>query len=143
MAHLIGIGGVFLFAQDAKGLAAWYAKHLGFELTYMVEPDQTETYYQELYYRDLHDPELKLHTVFAIMAAKQPLAPVRNQAMINYRVDDLEAFVRQLQAAGIATDPIRSGPDAEGQGKFTHLLDPEGNRIELWQHLEERAPETP
>jgi predicted enzyme related to lactoylglutathione lyase len=101
----------------------------------MVEEDQSSTYFQELYYRDLNDPDKKLHTVFAIIPARQEISEIRNQAMVNYRVDDLDAFVKQLNDAGIATDPIEIWADGEGKGKFTHLYDPEGNRIELWQHI--------
>ncbi len=136
MAKIIGIGGVFIFAQNTELLAAWYTRHLGFSLERIVEEDQFSTYYQELYYRDQNDADKKLHTVFAIMPARQELSQVRNQAMINYRVDDLEAFVRQLDDSGIATDPIHLAADGEGNGKFTHLYDPEGNRIELWEHID-------
>jgi catechol 2,3-dioxygenase-like lactoylglutathione lyase family enzyme len=136
MPNIIGIGGVFLFAHDTERLAAWYTDHLGFALERMVAADQTVTYYQELYYRDLHDPNKKLHTVFAIMPTNQVLGEYRNQAMINYRVDDLDAFVQRLNDACIPTDPIHIGLDAEGQGKFTHLFDPERNRIELWEHID-------
>src|SRR5512133_489646 len=136
MPKIIGIGGVFIFAANTDLLADWYTLHLGFSFDQIVENDQSVTYYQELYYRNLNDPDKKLHTVFAIMPAKQELSVPRNQTMINYQVDDLEAFVKQLHNAGITTDPIHIGPDAEGDGKFTHLRDPEGNRIELWQHIE-------
>ena len=136
MPGIIGIGGVFIFATNTELLAGWYSRHLGFSLDRIVEDDQSVTYYQELYYRSLDDPDKKLHTVFAIMPAKQALGAPRNQAMINYRVGDLEAFVKELRDAGIETDPIHTGQDAEGVGKFTHLYDPEGNRIELWQHVD-------
>ena len=136
MPKIIGIGGVFLFANDTERVAEWYTRHLGFSLERMVEADQSVTYYQELYYRDLGEPDKKLHTVFAIMPAKQALSALRNQAMINYCVDDLDAFVKRLNDAGVMTDPIHIGVDAEGKGRFTHLADPEGNRIELWQHID-------
>ena len=137
MPKIVGIGGVFIYASNTEALADWYSRHLGFSLDRIVEDDQSVTYCQELYYRSLNDPQKKLHTVFEIMPAKQLLSTPRNQAMINYQVDDLEAFVKRLLDAGIATDPIHVGPDAEGMGKFTHLYDPEGNRIELWQHIDE------
>jgi glyoxylase I family protein len=139
MPRVIGIGGVFIFANDAEELAGWYSRHLGFSLARTVEEDGTEAFYQELYYRDFAEPAFKLHTVFAIMSARDELRVSRDQAMINYRVDDLEAFVNQLANAGIQSDPINQGPDAEGEGKFTHLRDPEGNRIELWEHIDERT----
>ena len=135
MPKIIGIGGVFLFARDTGLLADWYTRHLGFSLERMVEDDQSVTYYQELYYRNLDDPEMKLHTVFAIMPAREELSATRDQAMINYRVDDLGAFVERLHEAGVETGPVHIAMDGEGRGKFTRLSDPEGNRIELWEHL--------
>lgn len=136
MPNLIGIGGVFIFAQNTELLAAWYARHLGFELSPLGGDDQAVTYYQELGYRELHDPRITRQMVFAIMPAREELSPIRNQAMINHRVHDLDALVAQLNAAGVATEPIRIEPDGMGQGKFTHCCDPEGNCIELWQHLD-------
>lgn len=135
MPKLIGIGGVFLFAQRTELLATWYQRHLGFAFEQIVRDDQSPTYYQELYYRDLLDSDQKRHTVFAIMPATHELSVPRNQTMINYQVDDLETLVHQLNSAGIACEPIQILRDAEGRGKFTHLSDPEGNRIELWEHL--------
>lgn len=55
--------------------------------------------------------------------------------MINYRVDDLNAVVAQLRGAGVPTGEVTTERDAEGFGKFARLSDPEGNPIELWQHL--------
>ncbi len=83
--------------------------------------------------RSLARPRRKVHTVLAIMPTQKPLGRTRHQAMLNYRVDDLSAFVRALRRKGVPVDPITEGPDGEGNGKFTHLKDPEGNRIELWE----------
>ena len=55
--------------------------------------------------------------------------------IINYRVDDLAAVVASLQEGGVEVSAIQVGPDAEGEGKFARLRDPEGHRIELWEHL--------
>ena len=52
------------------------------------------------------------------------------QAMVNFRVDDLDAFLAQLAEAGVRIDPTR---DAAPYGKFAWIWDPEGNRVELWQ----------
>lgn len=104
------------------------------DLKYLGE----KVYYIELYYRSLSKPKKKLHTVFAIMPPEAQQLPkrlsrLRNQTMVNYRFDDLEEFVEELKRKQIAIDPILEGPDAKGIGKFTHLSDPEGNRIELWE----------
>lgn len=137
MANIVGIGGVFLFSRDPDSLAGWYQHHLGFSLRRLVEADQSITYYQELYYRDIDAPDKKLHTVFAIMTEKSEISKQRNQAMINYRVDDLDAFVERLHSEGVSTEAVQVLEDAEGKGKFTHLFDLDGNRIELWQHIDQ------
>ncbi len=136
MAKLIGIGGVFLFANDPELLGNWYNKYFDFSLSPLTEDDGSITYYQELYYRDFQDPGKKLHIVYAIMSAKHELVAPKNQFMVNYQVDDLDEFVKRFHEAGIPIDTIRIMADAEGKGKFTHLYDPEGNRIELWQHID-------
>ena len=136
MARLIGIGGVFLFADDTERLAQWYRTHLGLDLVRMDEPGVRPTFYVELYHRDLDEVEVRRHIVFAIMPPDGTLTTPRNQAMINYRVDDLDGFVEALTAAGVECERPHELPDAEGVGRFVHLHDPEGNRIELWQHIE-------
>ena len=129
MAKIRGLGGVFIFSSNPRKLASWYRRILGIPLKYLGE----KVYYIEVYYRSLSRPGKKLHTVLAIMPAQGKLDSKRNQSMINYRVDDLESFVRGLEKRRVKVDPISEGPDAEGFGKFTHLKDPEGNQIELWQ----------
>jgi catechol 2,3-dioxygenase-like lactoylglutathione lyase family enzyme len=122
------IGGVFLLSRYPAKLADWYRRHLGWELAYL--PD--EGYFTELYFREHDRPEQAQHLVFAIM----PGDPGEGEGhIVNYRVDDIDAVVASLRADGIETSEITVGPDAEGQGKFTRLRDPEGHRIELWQHL--------
>jgi glyoxylase I family protein len=135
MPRVIGIGGVFLFARDTGLLADWYTRHFGFPLERIVEDNGSVTFYQELFYRDLEDPQVKRHTVFAIMPSKEDLDVLKNQAMINYRVEDLEGLVKQLNEAGVETAPVSLELDGEGHGKFTRLSDPEGNPIELWEHI--------
>jgi len=125
------IGGVFLLARDPGALAAWYREHLGWQFQVMQED---ETRYVELYYRDIGRPDTPQHLVYAIMPG-EPGEPGRGH-IINYRVDDIEAIARSLHRSGVDTTPITTGPDADGTGKFLRLQDPEGHRLELWQHLE-------
>ncbi len=124
-----GIGGVFLYADDADRLAAWYRTELGIPL----KPLAGGIHYVEIYYRSLARPSKRLHTVFAVFPADRRLGSRRDQSMVNYRVNDLVGFVRRLRRRGVRVDRIHRGPDAEGIGRFTHLRDPEGNRIELWE----------
>jgi glyoxylase I family protein len=124
------IGGVFLLSRDPGALADWYQRHLGWQLRYLSEDD---TYYLELYYRETDRPESSQHLVYAIMPGN-PGEPGTGH-VVNYRVDDVDAIVASLRSAGVETIEVSVGPDAEGQGRFARLQDPEGHRIELWQHL--------
>jgi catechol 2,3-dioxygenase-like lactoylglutathione lyase family enzyme len=132
------IGGVFLLARDPRALAEWYARHLGWHLSF--SDDDENAYYVELYYLEVDHPERRQHLVYAIMPG-DPGEPGRGH-IVNYRVDDVEAIVASLHAAGVETSAVSVGPDAEGQGKFVRLEDPEGHRIELWQHLDGQATRT-
>lgn len=124
------IGGVFLLSRDPKALAEWYRRHLGWELALLPG----EGYYIELYFREHDRPEQSQHLVFAIMPGDP--GPPGTGHVINYRVGDIEAVVASLHERGIETTEITVGDDAEGQGKFARLEDPEGHRIELWEHLD-------
>ncbi len=97
-----GIGGVFIYSNNPKKLAEWYVQHFGIDLK--IEGG-LDAYYTAIWYRDINNPERKLHTVFAIMPASESLGANRKETMINYRVDDLEALVKQLKTDGIAVDP--------------------------------------
>jgi predicted enzyme related to lactoylglutathione lyase len=128
MARVTGIGGIFLRAHDPKSLSAWYAKHLGIQLadyggaTFLWTdeiPATTGMTTWSLF------PENSKH--FGPGNEKGP-----QQAMINYRVDNLEELLAQLAAENIPIDPDRQSAD---YGHFAWITDPEGNRIELWQPL--------
>ncbi len=133
MGRALMIGGVFLLARDPGALADWYQRHLGRELQHFPDED---TYYIELYYREPDRPERPQHLVYAIMPGDPGESGQGH--IVNYRVDDIEAIVASLQHAEVVTSAVTVGPDAKGQGKFVRLQDPEGHRIELWQHLEDR-----
>ncbi len=127
MIKVNGIGGVFIYANDPKMLADWYAAHLGIEF----EHNEAGTNYWMVFsYRDDNDPSKRASTVFAINAAKKKLGTERGECMINYRVDDLQGFIEQLKARGVSVEPVED--DGEN-GWFTWITDPEGNRIELYQ----------
>jgi catechol 2,3-dioxygenase-like lactoylglutathione lyase family enzyme len=124
------IGGVFLLARDPARLAEWYRCHLGWELRHLPEE---EAHFIELYYTADDESEPRQHLVYAIMRG-DPGAPDSGH-IVNYRVDDVEAIVTRLHNEGVETSQVTVGSDAEGKGKFVRLLDPEGHRIELWEHL--------
>jgi predicted enzyme related to lactoylglutathione lyase len=123
-----GIGGVFISANDAKALSNWYAHHFGLKLeTY----EDGKVYGTEFKYRRLSDSSKVDSTVFSITQSKAVLPAERNQAVVNYRVRDLPAFLVQLRAEGIE---IEKTEDFD-YGRFAWIRDPEGNRIELYQPL--------
>ena len=123
-----GIGGVFIYANDAKALSNWYAHHFGLRLeTY----EDGKVYGTEFKYRRLGDSSQVDSTVFSISQSKTNLPAERRECVINYRVKDLQGFLDQLKADGIA---IERTEDFD-YGRFAWIKDPEGNRIELYQPL--------
>ncbi len=123
MARVTGIGGVFLKARDPKALTAWYVEHLG------LHKDETGITFR---WSDEIPPATGM-TAWSLFAENTRYFGEGSQtAMINYRVDDLDALLKQLEAAGVWIDPKRDDYDF---GRFAWIKDPEGNRIELWQPL--------
>jgi len=123
-----GIGGVFIYANDAKALSNWYAHHFGFRLeTY----EDGKVYGTEFKYRRLGDSSQVDSTVFSISQSPTNLPAERRECVINYRVRDLRGFIDQLKADGIT---IEKTEDFD-YGRFAQIRDPEGNRIELYEPL--------
>lgn len=125
MARVTGIGGVFFKSTgDHKKLAAWYATHLGLRLedwggAILKWPEDT-------------GPDRGL-TVWSTAAADTRwFQPSAASFMINYRVDSLDGLLAQLKASGI--EPVK-GPDTDFNGKFAWILDPDGNKVELWEPM--------
>src|SRR5207244_13540555 len=96
-----GIGGVFIYANDAKALSNWYAHHFGLRLeTY----EDGKVYGTEFKYRRLADSSQVDSTVFSISQSKTNLRAERRECVINYPVKDLQGFLDQLKADGIAIE---------------------------------------
>jgi predicted enzyme related to lactoylglutathione lyase len=125
MAKVTGIGGVFLKCKgDSDALAAWYATHLGMPL---------ETWGGAILRWPDDKADDKGLTVWSLAGKdSQWFSPSESAFMINYRVDDLDALLAQLQAAGIA---VVGGPDKAENGKFAWIMDPDGNKVELWEPM--------
>lgn len=123
MAKVTGIGGVFFLAKG-KGseLAAWYSKHLGIDLAD----------FGGAMFSWAQDPKPDGgHTVWMVADNESEwFKPSASRLMINYRVDDLDGMIQQLKAGGVA---IHKGPDDTDHGRFAWIIDPDGNKVELWQ----------
>lgn len=125
MAKVTGIGGVFFKSTgDEKQLAQWYAKNLGINL----EPWGGAV---------LKWPEDKSEdeglTVWTVAAKDSTwFSPSGASFMINYRVDDLDALLAILRGNGVN---VLSGPELAENGKFAWILDPDGNKVELWEPM--------
>jgi predicted enzyme related to lactoylglutathione lyase len=113
--HVAGIGGYFIRAADPAALSAWYRDHLGLDIDangmWHAEPGPT---------------------VFAAFPSDSDYFGSRDQrTMLNLRVRDLDAMLEQVRASGVAV--VEPPQDMDGVGRFGWVIDPEGNRIELWQ----------
>jgi predicted enzyme related to lactoylglutathione lyase len=118
MARVTGIGGVFIRAKDPDALRQWYATHLGLDF----DPSGSVLMVRH------QENDAAIWNSFAQDTGY--FGPGTQQVMMNYRVDDLDALVVARGAAGIAQ--VKQGETSEF-GQFAWIVDPEGNRIELWQ----------
>jgi predicted enzyme related to lactoylglutathione lyase len=126
MAKITGIGGVFFKSRnDNAALAAWYQKHLGVPLE--------ESFGGAILRWPDDKAEDKGLTVWHIAEKEsQWFSPSDSAFMINYRVDNLDEMVAQLRAAGVE---IIGGPESHENGKFAWIMDPDGNKVELWEPM--------
>jgi len=123
MRRATGIGGIFFHAKDPATLRAWYKTHLGID----VEDWGGAAFI----WADSSGNPIKGTTVWSIGAADgDHFAPSKSAFMINYRVDDLAALLEALRAEGCN---VLEKTDDTDYGKFGWVIDPEGNKVELWQ----------
>ena len=125
-----GIGGVFFRAKDPEALTAWYAEHLGLE----PEPDGHVVLYWDS--DELSGPPGA--TVWAPFPADTTYFGTDSPYMVNYLVDDLDATVERLRAAGAPVEDVQD----LGYGRFAWATDPEGNRFEMWEPAAQSGAET-
>jgi len=123
MARITGIGGVFFKSKiDSAALAAWYQKHLGLKL---------EDFGGAILKWPEDRAEDKGMTVWHVAEKEsQWFSPSDSSFMINYRVDNLAELLQQLKAGEVA---IVGGPESHENGKFAWIMDPDGNKVELWE----------
>lgn len=118
--HVTGVGGVFFKAKDPKALAAWYRDVLGV-------PVESWGGAAMHYDAPKHPPVLAWN---AFPANTKYFEPSTSGWMINYAVDDMDAMLARLKAKDVK---IIKRDDSDPNGRFAWILDPEGNKIELWE----------
>ncbi len=123
MKRVTGIGGIFFKSKDPKALGAWYKKHLGIPV---------QTWGGAAFRWDGPDnPQGTGTTAWSLFPADtNHFAPSAASFMVNYRVEDLTALLSTLRAEGVQ---VEDKVDESEYGKFGWVIDPEGNKIELWQ----------
>jgi predicted enzyme related to lactoylglutathione lyase len=126
MKRVTGIGGIFFKTKDPKKTKDWYQKHLGL---------QTDEYGTSFEWRHAEEPKKKGYTAWSPFDDKTNYFGESGQEfMVNYRVENLEELVKQLIEEGVKiADEIATYE----YGKFVHIEDPNGHRIELWEPIDE------
>jgi predicted enzyme related to lactoylglutathione lyase len=125
MKRVTGIGGIFFKCKDPKKVTEWYQKHLGLDANpYGATFDWYET----------PNSSKKAQTQWTPFAENTKyFEPSKKDFMINYRVENLEALVEELKKEGVViVDKI----ETYDYGKFVHILDSEGNKIQLWEPID-------
>ncbi len=125
MKKVTGIGGVFFKAKDPQALKDWYGHHLGMD---------TDEYGLTFKFRELDDPDHIGHLQWGpFNQDTKYFDPSQKQWMINYRVADIESLVQELREQGVT---IVDDIETYEYGKFVHIMDLEGNKIELWEPID-------
>jgi predicted enzyme related to lactoylglutathione lyase len=126
MKRVTSIGGIFFKCQNPDQMKTWYREHLGL---------QTDQYGTSFEWRQVDRPEQKGFLQWSPFSADTKyFEPSAKEFMINYRVENLEWLVEELKKEGVTVlDEI----ETYEYGKFVHILDPEGNKIELWEAHDE------
>jgi predicted enzyme related to lactoylglutathione lyase len=123
MKRVTGIGGIFFKAKDAPALQAWYRRHLGIDVQAWGGT--------AFPWSDGEGKPAGGSTIWSIASAQSgPFSPGSAMFMINYRVEDVHALVKVLREEGCN---VLDKVDDSEYGKFGWVIDPEGNKIELWQ----------
>ena len=128
MEKVTGIGGLFIKAKDIKSLAEWYQKYLGIEFG--------NNSYIDFKWVNKNNPAVPGHTVFSFFKDDSNyFDPSEKPFMINFRVHNLEQLLADLKKEGIE---ITGNVEVFEYGKFGWIMDPEGNKIELWEPIDEK-----
>src|SRR5659263_86673 len=122
MRRATSLGGIFFKCENPEKIKEWYKNHLGL---------QTDDYGTSFEWRQTENPDKKGFTIWSPFSDNSDyFEPSEKDFMINLRVENLEELVEMLIGEGI---PILGEIKTYPYGKFAHILDPEGNKIELWE----------
>ena len=121
-----GVGGIFFKCKDPDQMREWYDKNLGLI---------TNEYGSLFEFRESDNPERKGYLQWSTFSENTSyFEPSEKDFMINYRVQNIEALVDELKASGVR---ILDSIETYEYGKFVHILDPENNKIELWEPIDQ------
>ena len=121
-----GVGGIFFKCKDAEQMKDWYSENLGLK---------TNEYGSLFEFRQSDNPEKKGYLQWTpFPESTDDFLPSKKQFMINYRVENIEELVEEMRANGVT---ILDEITTYEYGKFVHILDPENNKIELWEPIDE------
>jgi predicted enzyme related to lactoylglutathione lyase len=123
--RVTGIGGVFFGSKNPKAVREWYGKNLGLAITDWGSPFE---------FRNANNPDQINYLSWSpFKEGSDYLKPSEKEFMINYRVNNIEGLVRNLKEAGVT---IVDSIESYDYGKFVHIMDLEGNKIELWEPVD-------
>ena len=130
MKKVTGIGGIFFKCKDPEKIKKWYSENLGLD---------TNEYGAMFESRNKENPEKINYLQWSdFKEDTEYMNPSTKDFMINYRIENMEALVEELKAAGVEIcDEIAT----YDYGKFVHIMDPEGNKIELWEPVDKTFDE--
>jgi len=122
---VVGIGGIFFFSENQQETRDWYAKNLG-----LVMNDWGSSSFE---FRNMHRPdEINSLQWCPFKKGDKYFEPSQKEFMINYRVQNIEGLVEKLKENGVT---ILDDIATYDFGKFIHIMDAEGNKIELWEQI--------
>jgi len=127
MEKVTGIGGIFIKAKNPVKLAAWYRDNLGIDFC-----QNTRTTFKWI---NPNNPQVPGSTVFSFFQEDSDyFSPSKNTCMLNFRVNNLHALLRELNHKGVE---VIDKTEYHSYGSFGWIVDPEGNKVELWEPKDE------
>ena len=123
--RVTGIGGIFFFSENTEKTKKWYSDNLGLE---------TNQWGSSIEFRNANRPEEINYLQWSpFKKGSEYFSPSKKEFMINYRVQNIEGLVNKLRSNGVT---ILDTIETFDYGKFVHIMDDEGNKIELWEPVD-------